>query len=467
MLSMEFRKRLHTSPAILFQLMVLFVLLPAHWHSYQWSSSAQCPYGCSCQNDDVDCRDRGLTEIPPDIPETVTELRLEQNRITELPGRVFSAFKHLRRLDLSNNQISKVAGDAFYGLKSLTTLVLYGNRLTDLPRNVFHGLSSLQLLLLNANNISCIRKDLFSGLHNLSLLSLYDNKIQSLANGTFDYFKNIGTLHLGGNPFVCDCNLKWLSNYLQKNPIETSDARCAEPKRLSRKRIMSLDPVKFKCRGNEAYRTRNTCGKSKGIPEIMEYQNVERSGLNHRVDNSLVPEMKKHHADIIEKFLKELSSQGGKVTDLSDKLDRLLKYMDTINSKLDEIGKKNALVKLSSSSSSSPPCLYPVNKKKDSSSLTSSLLLPGSVTPISVSSISSSSSSLSSLSSALSPSSSSSSSSSLSSSSSSSSLSSSLLSLSSSSASESTVDAAKDEDQSSGMFDKSSLTKYDDYDDKE
>uniref|UniRef100_T1KM37 LRRCT domain-containing protein n=1 Tax=Tetranychus urticae TaxID=32264 RepID=T1KM37_TETUR len=130
----------------------------------------------------------------------------------------------------------------------LCIMVLYGNRLNNLSRNVLYGLSSLQLLLLNDNNISCIRKDLFSGLHNLSLLSLYDNKIQSLANGTFDYFKNIVTLHLGGNPFVCGGNLKWLSNYLQKNPIETSDARCAERKRLSRKRIMSLDPVKFKCR---------------------------------------------------------------------------------------------------------------------------------------------------------------------------------------------------------------------------
>ena len=28
--------------------------------------------------------------------------------------------------------------------------------------------------------------------------------------------------HLAQNPFVCDCHLKWLADYLLDNPIETS-----------------------------------------------------------------------------------------------------------------------------------------------------------------------------------------------------------------------------------------------------
>lgn len=134
----------------------------------------------------------------------------------------------------------------------LSRRVLYGNDISDLPNSIFRGLTSLQLLLLNANNISCIRRNLFSDLYNLTLLSLYDNKIQSLGNGTFRSLTKIQTLHLGDNAFICDCNLKWLANYLQKNPVETSDAKCEEPKRLQRRRITSLDPSKFKCRGNLA-----------------------------------------------------------------------------------------------------------------------------------------------------------------------------------------------------------------------
>lgn len=54
--------------------------------------------------------------------------------------------------------------------------------------------------------------------------------------------------HLGRNPFSCDCNLRWLSDYLHKNPIETSAARCESPKKLQKRRIDGLSNDKFKCK---------------------------------------------------------------------------------------------------------------------------------------------------------------------------------------------------------------------------
>lgn len=216
-----------------------------------------CPSACTCSSDNrVVCRERGLTEIPSNIPDTVTELRLEMNRIREVPSKAFSRFKHLRRIDLNNNEIVKVAADAFYGLKHLDTLVLYGNSITELGQGIFKGLNKLELLLLNANNISCIRSDLFADLSNMKLLSLYDNHIQSLANGTFDGLKSIQTIHIGSNQLICDCNLRWLGAYLRQNPVETSDARCAEPKRVAKKKLASLDLDKFKCKGSEQFRTK-------------------------------------------------------------------------------------------------------------------------------------------------------------------------------------------------------------------
>uniref|UniRef100_A0A667WW86 Slit homolog 2 (Drosophila) n=1 Tax=Myripristis murdjan TaxID=586833 RepID=A0A667WW86_9TELE len=216
-------------------------------------SVLQCPESCTCSNNIVDCRGKGLTEIPTNLPETITEIRLEQNAIKVIPAGAFSPYKKLRRIDLSNNQISELASDAFQGLRSLNSLVLYGNKITEISKGLFEGLFSLQLLLLNANKIACLRVDAFQDLHNLNLLSLYDNKLQTIAKGTFSSLRAIQTLHLAQNPFICDCHLKWLADYLQDNPIETSGARCTSPRRLANKRIGQIKSKKFRCSAREQY----------------------------------------------------------------------------------------------------------------------------------------------------------------------------------------------------------------------
>lgn len=137
----------------------------------------------------------------------------------------------------------------------------------------------LSFRLLNANKIHCVRVNVFQDLENLSLLSLYDNKIQTLAKGTFAPLKSIQTLydlfffslcrfhiarlyaarhdfivsfrHLAQNPFVCDCSLKWLADFLRSNPIETSGARCSSPRRLANKRISQIKSKKFRCSGRK------------------------------------------------------------------------------------------------------------------------------------------------------------------------------------------------------------------------
>ncbi|XP_072943224.1 protein slit [Epargyreus clarus] len=220
--------------------------------STECSAEPRCPPPCRCTPDGtVDCREKLLSELPATIPHRATEIRLEQNEITEVGPGAFSAVKRVARIDLSNNKIMKIAADAFNGLTHLTSLVLYGNKIKDLPSGIFYGLSSLQLLLLNSNEISCIRKDTFRDLQSLKLLSLYDNNIGSLPNGTFDSLTGIQTLHLGRNPFACDCALRWLAVYLRKNPIETSGAKCESPKRMNRKRIDALREENFKCKPGE------------------------------------------------------------------------------------------------------------------------------------------------------------------------------------------------------------------------
>uniref|UniRef100_A0A672M1L5 Slit homolog 1 protein n=1 Tax=Sinocyclocheilus grahami TaxID=75366 RepID=A0A672M1L5_SINGR len=214
--------------------------------SHSSCSVLQCPELCTCSNNVVDCRGKGLTEIPTSLPETITEMVLYGNKISELPKGIFD------------------------GLFSLQLLVLYGNKISELPKGIFDGLFSLQLLLLNANKINCLRVDSFQDLQNLNLLSLYDNKLQTIVKGTFSSLRAIQTLHLAQNPFMCDCHLKWLADYLQDNPIETSGARCTSPRRLANKRIGQIKSKKFRCSGTYtlACRLLEATGIFKKLPQL-------------------------------------------------------------------------------------------------------------------------------------------------------------------------------------------------------
>jgi len=212
---------------------------------------SSCPKPCKCTEGIVDCRNRGLSAIPAELPVDMTEIRLEQNQITEVPARAFLPYPRLRRIDLSNNEIRSIAADAFRNLKSLTSLVLYGNKITSLQSRLFEGLTSLQLLLINANKIECIKADTFASLTSLNLLSLYDNSIKSLPNGTFSGMTSLQTLHLARNPFYCDCSASWLVDWMTQFPVETSGVRCEEPKVMHKRKMSTLRPEQLHCEGGK------------------------------------------------------------------------------------------------------------------------------------------------------------------------------------------------------------------------
>uniref|UniRef100_A0A8C6P3I4 Slit homolog 1 protein n=1 Tax=Nothobranchius furzeri TaxID=105023 RepID=A0A8C6P3I4_NOTFU len=298
------------------------------------TGGGSCPAMCTCSNNIVDCRGKGLTAIPANLPDNMAEIRLEQNGIKSVPPGAFSPYKKLRRIDLSNNQISEIAPDAFQGLRSLNSLVLYGNKITDLPKGVFDGLYALQLLLLNANKIHCVRANAFQDLQNLSLLSLYDNKIQTLAKGTFTSLRAIQTLQ--------NLLLFWLADYLRSNPIETSGARCASPRRLANKRIGQIKSKKFRCSAKEQYvipgtedtRLNNACNTDPVCPpkcrcesNVVDCSNLKLTKLPEHIPASTV-ELRLNSNEITAleatgvfknlSQLKKINLSNNKITEIED-----------------------------------------------------------------------------------------------------------------------------------------------------
>lgn len=85
-------------------------------------------------------------------------------------------------------------------------------------------------------------------LHNTFLIAANTMRIGCWIGLSLLPLLNTEHRHLARNPFICDCNLRWLADYLHKNPIETSGARCDAPKRMHRRRIEALRDEKFKCK---------------------------------------------------------------------------------------------------------------------------------------------------------------------------------------------------------------------------
>lgn len=96
---------------------------------------------------------------------------------------------------------------------------------------------------------------------------MFDNQIKTLPNGLFDPLASIQTVHLGRNPLVCDCKLKWLNEFLKTKPVERSGITCSTPKRLAKKNIGSMPNSKFRCNSNLTDLPEEFCGPVSECPK--------------------------------------------------------------------------------------------------------------------------------------------------------------------------------------------------------
>lgn len=107
-------------------------------------------------------------------------LRLDNNKITEITGRLFSDLSNLKELSLSNNSLKKIDSKTFKGLKNLETLKLDKNEIKEIDGNSFSDLSNLKELDLESNKLERIYANTFIGLSELKRLHLNNNVITEI-----------------------------------------------------------------------------------------------------------------------------------------------------------------------------------------------------------------------------------------------------------------------------------------------
>uniref|UniRef100_A0A663M140 Leucine rich repeats and immunoglobulin like domains 1 n=1 Tax=Athene cunicularia TaxID=194338 RepID=A0A663M140_ATHCN len=202
-------------------------------------------------------------------------LHLEYNSLTEVNSGSLYGLSSLHQLHLSNNSISRINPDGWSFCQKLHELILSYNNLTRLDEGsladlgglhvlrlshnsinhiaegAFKGLKNLRVLELDHNDISGTIEDTngaFTGLENLSRLNLGDNAIRSIQADAFAKMKSLRQLHINSDSFLCDCQLKWLPQWLVEKELQSFVvATCAHPESLKSKSIFAILPESFVC----------------------------------------------------------------------------------------------------------------------------------------------------------------------------------------------------------------------------
>ncbi|CAD7081483.1 unnamed protein product [Hermetia illucens] len=169
------------------------------------------------------------------IPFGLQWLDLHKNEITELSNKLnFDSQLRLQTLDASFNRLTKVAA-------------------STIP-------NSIELLFLNDNLISSVEPHTFMHKTNLTRVDLYANQIQSLDIKALRILpvsdhRLLPEFYIGGNPFVCDCNIDWLQkiNHLSSRQyprimdLETIYCKLLNNRERAYISLVDAEPKHFLC----------------------------------------------------------------------------------------------------------------------------------------------------------------------------------------------------------------------------
>jgi len=161
-----------------------------------------------------------LTQIPDDVPEDLTKIRIEKSQLSELPKAAFSHIKCLKHLWLNFNDIAIINIKSLEGMGNLTELRLQGNKLRSVPWTAFEETPNLKILDLKNNRIDALPEHALKFLPGLTYLDLSSNQLSVISK---DVFMNWPLYHkeskhekpsasnvvlaLHDNPWLCDCRL--------------------------------------------------------------------------------------------------------------------------------------------------------------------------------------------------------------------------------------------------------------------
>lgn len=171
-----------------------------------------------------------MENIPDNIPQDCTKIRIENCHLVELLPGSFSRVGALEFLWLNFNEITVMDTKSLQGLANLTELRLQGNKLTSVPWTAFLDTPMLKILDLKHNHLDVLPEQALRHLPHLTYLDLSYNKLSIISKDVFinwplyraaekawgkeGLVSNV-VLALHDNPWLCNCRLKGFVEFIR------------------------------------------------------------------------------------------------------------------------------------------------------------------------------------------------------------------------------------------------------------
>uniref|UniRef100_A0A8C3PNV5 LRRCT domain-containing protein n=1 Tax=Calidris pygmaea TaxID=425635 RepID=A0A8C3PNV5_9CHAR len=169
----------------------------------------------------ADCNGKSLLHAPSSLPSNITGLDLSFNSLV-MPhhGTLLMHFPSLRSLNLSSNALLALSPAVFSNLRALRLLDLSSCSIAYLHMDTFKGLGNLHTLLLRNNSLQKLEVPFFLPLKALFHLDLQHNALVSVDTWSLQLLEAVPQVRLEGNPWVCDCTVHPLQQWLQRRQGE-------------------------------------------------------------------------------------------------------------------------------------------------------------------------------------------------------------------------------------------------------
>jgi len=102
----------------------------------------KCP--CHCDTKDrMNCANQNWSAVPSNIPDFVTVINFQVNKVTSIAANTFQQLSKLVLLRLDQNKVDKIESKAFHGLTKLNQLVLTNNKISMFDESMLDSRSPL------------------------------------------------------------------------------------------------------------------------------------------------------------------------------------------------------------------------------------------------------------------------------------------------------------------------------------